>query len=74
MGGLKMDFTMEIAHGLVLNRLQRLRAQGRVREEDRSFLFTLFNKAVRTTNLLSLEEIFRIGAPKYGIGLERSWN
>jgi hypothetical protein len=27
-------------------------------------LFTLFNKAVRTTNLLSLEEICRVGCPK----------
>jgi hypothetical protein len=68
MGGLKMDFTTEIANGLILNGLQRLKAQGRLGEEDRSFLFTLLNKAVRTTNLLSLEEICRVGAPRYGKG------
>ncbi len=63
-GGLKIDFTTEIANGLILNGLQRLKAQSRLREEDRSFLFTLFDKAMRTTNLLSLEEICRIGGPK----------
>ncbi len=64
-----MDFTTEIANGLILDGLQRLRAQGRVGEDYRSFLFTLFNKAVRTSNLLSLKEICRIGGPKYGKGL-----
>jgi hypothetical protein len=67
MGGLKMDFTTEIANGLVLNGLQRLRQQGRTRDENKSFLFKLYNECLREANILNLGELFRIGGPKIWI-------
>jgi hypothetical protein len=56
MGGLKMDFTTEIANGLVLNRLQRIRQQGRT-EGNQNFLFKLFSECLREANILRLEEL-----------------
>jgi hypothetical protein len=47
MGGLKMDFTMEIANGLVPNGLQRIRQQGRTRDKNKSFLFKLYSECLR---------------------------
>ncbi len=63
MGGLKMDFTTEIANGLVLNGLQRIRQQGRA-EGAESFLFILLRECLREANILNLEELFKIGGPR----------
>jgi hypothetical protein len=63
MGGLKMDFTTEIANGLVLNGLQRIRQQGRA-EGTENFLATLLRECLREANILNLEELFKIGGPR----------
>ncbi len=53
MGGLKMDFTTEIANGLILNGLQRIRQQGRG-EVDSSFICMFLGDCLRDANILNL--------------------
>jgi hypothetical protein len=59
-----MDFTTEIVNGSCLMACSDLGHKGESGRKTGGFLFTLFNKTVRTTNLLSLEELFRIRGPK----------
>jgi hypothetical protein len=63
MGGLKMDFTTEIANGLILNGMQRIRQQGR-EGIDNSFICKLMRELLRDANVLNLEELFKIGGPR----------
>jgi hypothetical protein len=63
MGGLKMNFTTEIANGLILNGLQRIRQQGRG-EVDSSCIYMLLRECLREANILNLEELFKIGGPR----------
>ncbi len=57
MGGLKMDFSKEVAQGLMLNSIDRLRRQVELRGEQQNFLYQLMVERLREINGLNIKEL-----------------
>jgi hypothetical protein len=67
MGGLKMNLSTDMANGLMLNGLQRIRQGGLLDVGQRTFMYQLLEERLREINIINLEELFKIGGPKIWI-------
>jgi len=63
MGGLKMNFTKQIAYGLLLNTLKRIKVQLTGPENKQLLISKIFECIVLDKMAISLIDIFKIAGP-----------